>query len=198
MNVQEYIDSGILYDYSIGALSQKEKAAVDRICALHPEVKAELQHLQQALEQNAKETATWPAAELQETIWNTLENINKEKAGNLSDLPVVNKYSDYNNWKRLVHPFMPKEIKEDRIIKTIRQSGGVTQMLIISKTDVEEETHSDERESFIILEGECECHIGDNVYKLGPGGFLEIPMHISHNVKVLSPYVVAVLQHIAV
>jgi len=198
MNIQEYIDSGILYDYSIGLLSDTEKTAVEQVCARHPEIKTELLSLQQSLESYVVETAVWPAAALQESIWSTLDNINKEKTGNLSDLPVVNKYSDHNNWKRIVMPFMPKEMKEDRIIKTIRQSGGVTQMLVVSKTDVEEEVHELEHESFIILEGECECYVGDNIYRLGPGGFLEIPLHASHNVKVLSPHVVAVLQHIAV
>ena len=69
---------------------------------------------------------------------------------------------------------------------------------MISRTDVDDEVHEHEQESFLVLEGECECHIGDTVYRLGPGGFIEIPLHLNHNVRVLSPYVVAVLQHIAV
>jgi mannose-6-phosphate isomerase-like protein (cupin superfamily) len=198
MNIQEYIDSGILYDYSAGTLSEKERSGVERMCTRYPEIKDELDRLQATLENFAEKAATWPAAGLQETIWNTLENINKEKAGDLADLPVINKYSDHNNWKRIVIPFMPKEVNKDRVVKTIRDSGGITQMLIISKTDVEEEVHEHEQECFIVLEGECECHVGDDIYRLGPGGFLEIPLHLPHNVKVLSPYVVAVLQHIAV
>lgn len=198
MNVQDYIDSGVLYDYSIGALSGKERAIVDKVCAKYPEVRHELQQLQAAVENHVSATAISPVAAMQEGIWNTLDNINKEKTGDINQLPVVNKYSDYNNWKRIVRPFMPSAISKDREIKTIRESGGVTQMLVISKTDVEEEVHEHERECFIVLEGECECHIGDDVYRLGPGGFIEIPMYASHNVRVLSPYVVAVLQHVAV
>jgi len=198
MNVQEYIDSGVLHNYCVHALSEAERAEVEKMCASYPEVKEELLQMQESLEKFAAQTEMWQQAQVKETIWGTLENINKEKTGDLNDLPIINKYTDHNNWKRIVMPFMPQELKKDRIIKTIRASGGVTQMLIITKTDVEEETHKNERESFIILEGECECYVDNKVIHLEPGGFLEIPMHTKHNVKVLSPYVVAILQHIAV
>ena len=197
MNVQEYIDSGVLYDYCTGALTDAEKAAVEQVCAAYAEVRQELASLQSAIANEEDKPATAKPA-LKDAIWNTLDNINKEKACDLSLGPVINKYSDYNNWKRMVRPFMPSEMSTDREIKTIRNSGGVTQMLIVSKTDVAEEVHEHERESFIVLEGECACYIGDECYHLGPGGFIEVPLHIPHNVHVLSPYVVAVLQHVAV
>jgi mannose-6-phosphate isomerase-like protein (cupin superfamily) len=198
MNVQEYIDSGILYDYCTGALSATQQAEVDRICAAWPEVQEELAGLQATIGSYAQRAAVSPGPVLQEKIWTSLDNINRENTGDIASLPVINRFSDYKNWKRMVIPFMPAELTKDRIITTIRQSDGVTQMLIISKTDVEEETHVHEHESFIILEGECECHVGDKIIRLGPGGFLEIPLHARHNVRVLSPYVVAVLQHVAV
>jgi len=198
MNVQEYIDSGVLYDYATGSLTSDEMAVVEDCCAAYPEINAELLRLQQSLEFYAQTIAMAPAVELQESIWSKLENINKEKAGDINLLPVINKYSDHHNWKRIVMPFMPADLAVERSIRVIRSSGGVTQMLVISKTDVEEEVHEHERESFLILEGSCECYIGDSTYRLGPGGFIDVPLHISHNVKVLSPYVVAVLQHVAI
>ena len=198
MNVQDYIDSGILHDYVMGALTKAEQAEVERICSRYPEVHAELLRMQSSIESLADEAAIVPPPELRDNIWDKLDNINKERTGDINALPVVNKYSDHNNWKRIVAPFMPQAITKERIARTLRHSGGVTQVLIISTTDVEEEVHEHEQESFIILEGECECHVGDNVIRLGPGGFIDIPLHVSHNVKILSPYVVAVLQHIAI
>ncbi|MCW3123763.1 MAG: hypothetical protein JWQ38_3255 [Flavipsychrobacter sp.] len=197
MNIQDYIDSGVLHDYVMDLLTDQERAGVESACARHPEIKEELVRMQESIRNFAEEAARNPAPVLQESIWNTLENINKEKSGDISAGPVINKYSDYQNWKRIVAPYMPKEITSERVTKVIRHSGGVTQVLIISTTDVEEEVHEHERESFIILEGECECYIGDEVIRLGPGGFVEIPLYVSHNVKILSPHVVAVLQHVA-
>jgi len=198
MSVQEYIDSGILHDYCMNVLSATERAQVEEMCAAHSEIRKELTLIQQGLEKFAEQSRQWPKEEVKENIWLTLDNINKEKAGDLDDLPIINKYSNYRNWLKIVAPFVPHELQEERVVTTIRDYGGVTQMLIISTTDVEEETHEHERESFIILEGECECHVGDNIIRLGPGGFLDIPMHTRHNVKVISPRVTAVLQHVAI
>jgi len=198
MNTEEYINSGVLHEYCINTLSASERIDVERVCDEYPEVKEELLEMQRALEKFAASVGKKPTVEVQQTIWGTLENINKEKAGDLNDLPLLNKYSDHNNWKRIVRPLMPANIPDERVMLPLRNENGVMQVLIISKTDVGEETHEHERESFLVLEGECECHIGDETWRLGPGGFLEIPLHKNHNIKVLSPYVVAVLQHVAV
>ncbi len=198
MNVREYIDSGVLYDYCTNALSESERQAVEEVCTQYPEIKEELLSLQQSLNGHAEKTAVWPKAELQESIWSTLENINIEKNGDLNNLPLINKYSDHNNWKRIVMPLVPETVIQDREIKMLRETSSITQMLVISKTNVDEEIHENEKESFLVLEGECECCIGAEVTRLGPGGFIEIPLHTRHNVKVLSPYVVAVLQHVAI
>ena len=198
MNVQEYIESGVLHDYCMNVLSDRERAKVEKMCIRHACVQEELLHMQKSLENFTRNTTRWPSAEIKESIWHALENINKEKIGDLFDLPVISKYSDHRHWKRIVKPFLPEELKHDRVINTIREYGGIKQMLIISRTDVEEETHENERESFIILEGECECYIGNKVIHLSQGGFIEIPMFTQHNVKVLTPHVMAVLQHVAV
>ena len=198
MNIEEYINSGVLYDYCTDALTVAQQLEVEKICAQYPEVKKELLQMQQSLERFAEGAATSPAPALKENIWNTLDNINKEKAGDLNDLPVINKYSNHNNWKRIVMPLMPAEIPQEPVITPLRNANGVMQLLMIGRTGVDDETHEHEQESFLVLEGECECYIGDNVYRLGPGGFIEIPMYEHHNVKVLSDYVVAVMQHIAV
>ena len=198
MDITEYINSGILHDYCINALPADKRTEVERMCVLYPEVKKELEQMRQAFDKFADASSKWKLPEVKEGMWNVLENINKEKAGKLDDLPVLNKYSDHNRWKHIIQPLMPKEIPEDPLITPLRNSGGVMQVLMIGKTGVDDEVHENERESFLVLEGECECYIDDKVYNLGPGGFIEIPMYAHHNVKVTSDYVVAVMQRIAV
>ena len=198
MIIEEYINSGILHDYCVDALSADKRAEVERMCIQYPQVKKELEQMQQALEKFANASAKWKLPDMQEGIWSVLENINKEKAGDLNNLPVLNKYSDHNRWKRIIMPLMPKEIPNEPQITPLRNSDGVMQVLMVGKTGVDDEVHVNEKESFLVLEGECECYIGENVYRLGPGGFIEIPLHEHHNVKVISEYVVAVMQRIAV
>jgi len=198
MDIEAYINSGILYDYCTNTLSAVKRIEVEQVCAEYPEIKKELLQIQHALDRFAGSSPMWPGEKIKEGIWNTLENINKEKAGDLNDLPVINKYSDHNRWKNIILPLMPRDIPEEPVITPLRNSGGVMQVLMIGKTGVEDEVHEQEQESFLVLEGECDCHIGDNVYRLGPGGFIEIPMYEHHDVKVISEYVVAVMQRIAV
>ena len=186
-----------MHDYCINNLPPLGRAEVERMCEQYPEVKKELQQLQNALNKFAERASKAPAQEIKHKIWNTLDNINKERAGDLRDLPLINKYSGHHNWISIVKPLMPAEIPQKRAMIPLRESDGIMQVLVISRTDVEDEVHENEKESFLVLEGECECAVGDQKYRLGPGDFREIPLHKNHNVKVLSAYVVAVLQHVA-
>lgn len=62
MNIQEYIASGILESYIIGEVSAEEAAQVEKMAADHPEVKAELDKIELALEQYAVLLGTTPPA----------------------------------------------------------------------------------------------------------------------------------------
>ncbi len=198
MDTEEYINSGILYDYCTDNLSPAERLEVEGMCTRYPEVKAELQQLQAALEKYAEGGAKTPAPGIKDNIWNALENINKERAGDLNDLPLINKYSDYHNWKKMVLPLMPQNMPAGMVRIPLRHTSSISQILVITRNDVQDETHEREKESFLVLEGECECRLGNELVHLTPGDFLEIPLYTSHTVKLLTPYVVAVVQHVAV
>ena len=49
MNAKEFISSGVLELYALGAVSDSEKNEVEEMCASHPEVAEELQRIQDAL-----------------------------------------------------------------------------------------------------------------------------------------------------
>lgn len=197
MNIREYIESGVLEQYCLGVLPGENMQEVDLLCDRYPELAAERRSIEQALLRRAEELAVPPPAPLQDQIWHLLNNLNKEKQFNLSDLPLINRFSDYKNWLRIVQPLLPPKQEEDRILTVLQQTDKLVQMLVLSKTDFRNEVHVHEYESFIILEGECECTIGDHVFRLGPGGFTEIPLYTDHDVRIITP-VTAILQRIAV
>ena len=198
-DISEYIESGVLEEYSLGLLPDSEKNKVDDLCREYPAIRTELAEIQQALSLYEAQLTSTPPAALETTIWNTLQNINKENHATLLDLPIINKYSDHNNWKRIVKPLVPAVVnKDDTITKVLRHDSGVTQVLMISSTDVPDEVHENEYESFMVLEGECDCHIGDNIITLGPGGFIDIPLHTHHEVRARSGHVIAIMQRIAI
>ncbi len=72
MDIQEYIASGILELYASRSLSPPEEAEVERIAALYPEVKEELDNITSTLESYAKLHAVEPPAHLRAKIINQL------------------------------------------------------------------------------------------------------------------------------
>ena len=153
MDIKAYIDSGILKKYVLDILDSTERAGVESMCALYPELQQELQRIQHTLEEFATEHPVAPPAELQNSIWATLQNLNKEKEMDADNLPLINRFTDHNKWLRFVQSRIPAEITEDRIIDVLQHNDSITQALVISKTDFENEEHVKEMESFVILEG---------------------------------------------
>ena len=66
MNVKEYIESGILEKYVAGELSEQEMLEVERVAMQYPEVKAELEELQEALRVYAKASDKTPSKDILE------------------------------------------------------------------------------------------------------------------------------------
>lgn len=82
MDIKEYIESGILEAYVLGALSQDEHAKVEADIALYPELAAEVAAMEDSMLQLAQAGAVTPPAHLQDQIWNAI-----------SGTPTVDKYT---------------------------------------------------------------------------------------------------------
>ncbi len=74
MDIQEYIASGVLEGYATGLLTPQEKAEVERMATLYPEVKAELDAISDTLDTYAQLHAVEPPAHLKEIILRKIEN----------------------------------------------------------------------------------------------------------------------------
>ncbi|WP_299210085.1 anti-sigma factor [uncultured Dokdonia sp.] len=59
IDIQAYIDSGVLELYVYGTLSEAESLEVSRLVALHPELKAEVEQIEAALQQLASAAAPY-------------------------------------------------------------------------------------------------------------------------------------------
>lgn len=73
MDPQSFIASGILEAYVAGQCNATEKLEVERMVARHPEIRAELANIEQALEQYAQANAITPPAGLKERIMDQLD-----------------------------------------------------------------------------------------------------------------------------
>ena len=89
-NIQEYIESGILEQYALGELSPAEQAAVEAQAASFPEIREELQQVQEALGFYAKAHAITPPAGMRERVLgNVMAQIAKPASTLRADVDAV-------------------------------------------------------------------------------------------------------------
>ncbi|MCR8558632.1 cupin domain-containing protein [Mucilaginibacter sp. BJC16-A38] len=193
MDIQAYIESGVLEEYCLGHLNEEDQAYLIQLTMLYPEVKAELNAVELAFEKLAELTASEPPESIKGNIMAALGF--DEFVLDANNLPVLSHSTDPQPWLDTFAHFIPEEPTEDFLMHVIRQDNIVQQMLITGNTDVPEEQHGEFYESLFVLRGRCECTIGNELYKLGPGDFIEIPLHTPHDIKLVTPFVTAVLQY---
>ncbi len=191
MDIKAYIESGALESYCLGTLPEEEMLSVEEMCANYPEIKLELKAIELALEKYAYENAIAPKHHL-------MADITKRLANEPGILPLIGKFSDYRKWLEYVEGLLIEIPTEGLTNHILRNSDGIMQALIVSSIDISNEMHVNEQESFLILKGQCECTVGSSVFQLSEGGYASIPLNQNHNVKILSSYVVAILQHIEI
>jgi SRSO17 transposase len=77
MNIEEYMNSGILMDYCLGLLAEEDKKKVEQFAKEYPAITTEIRLLQNGLENYALKNTSWKNDELKKKIWNTIDEINK-------------------------------------------------------------------------------------------------------------------------
>ncbi|MES2376588.1 MAG: cupin domain-containing protein [Bacteroidota bacterium] len=192
MQIQEYINSGILEQYYLGLLTKSEQETVLAMSTIYPEVKADLAEIELALERLAVINSVAPKLTVKQQI---LDIIAVNEAITLDNLPPAGRYSDYQAWLKAVEHLIPSQPIEGFFAYPLRSDDKIEQTLVVTNLSVPKETHEDVIESFFILAGSCVCNVGQHEYTLNAGDFLEIPLREVHDVILTSPYVVAILQH---
>jgi len=73
VDLQQYIASGILEAYALGALSPAEARAVEADVAKYPELQAELRSIEEALWESTRAEAPQPSAGTADAIWAAIQ-----------------------------------------------------------------------------------------------------------------------------
>src|ERR1700677_781802 len=96
MDVQKYIESGVLEEYCLGLLNEQDQAFLIQMTMLYPEVKAELDAVERTMERLAAATAEEPDATVKQRIITLLGF--DETLLDLNNLPAVDEDSDHQTW----------------------------------------------------------------------------------------------------
>ena len=171
-------------------------AEVEKMTAGFQNIREEIILNQEALEHYTNLFKSSPSTDCNKNILNIFDNLIKEKKASAKDIPLINKYSSKENWLKIVKGFLPAKLEENKYHNIIQDESNVFQLLLWSKTDYPYEVHTDLHETIYILDGECECCVGDKVFPLKPGEMLEIPLYVSHNLVVTKGPLLAVVQRL--
>lgn len=193
MEIRSYIDDGNLEQYCFELNNAQLGNEIVALRSAHSEIGQELNRIELTIEKLAKSQAITPSPQLQNRIMAAL-GIAEDKI-DLDNLPPTSKYSNYESWLKAVEHLIPAEPFDDFFAHPLQQNEQIAQTLVITKLNVPEEVHEEVAESFFILKGTCTCTVGKEVFTLNAGDYLAIPLHTSHDIRIDSPYVIAILQH---
>ena len=104
MNTTEYIESGVLEAYALGALPKEESGEVLAAAAMYPEVAKELRAIEDAMQQYTMSFAKQPPVQVKERIWGKLqqtENVARAAKSNGANktIPFQPDYKRPATWK---------------------------------------------------------------------------------------------------
>lgn len=189
MNTENYINSGIIELYVMGALSSEESNEVTELANKYPEISAEIERISVTLESYAMANAKKPGPDVKPMLMATLDYMQRLENGEIPIMaPPLNKNSkieDFSQWLNRADMQAPAKF-DQTYVKIISYTPQSSTAIVWLKEGSPEETHTDEYESFFILEGTCDIRINGQVYPLYPGDQLSIPLHSVHSVKVTS------------
>lgn len=185
---KEYIDSGMLELYVLGAASPQEAEEVETKAASDPAVRQEIEAIRESLENYAKANSVEPHGVVRPFLLAIIDYTERLKNGEaVKSPPLLHEHSmvsDYNEWLQLPDMVFPGT--DDLFAKIIGYTPEAVTAIVWLKNFAPYEVHEDEYERFLIVEGTCTIIVGDEENQLGPGDYFAIPLYKNHMVKVTS------------
>ncbi|MCX2740908.1 cupin domain-containing protein [Pontibacter anaerobius] len=187
--ITEFIESGVLELYVMGAASPEEVLAVEQMAAAHPEVKQEVEQIRLSIEHYAQAHALKPRATVKTLLMATIDYLERMKEGELPESPPVltpeSRTSDYGKWLQNEKAILPEDA-EGIHARIIGYTPTATTAIVWVKDATESEVHHDEYERFLIVEGACQMRAGEETHTLKAGDYFAVPLHAPHQLTVTS------------
>lgn len=185
MNVQAYIESGIIEEFCLGLLSDDQAKEVMKNALLFPEIQQEIEQTEEALAAYAR---TPPRPALKEQVLKVLDDIRSEEEIKPDNPPPIHRYSDAAKWNEALSGIEPNLEHSDLKLFFLRKTKESQLCIAWLRTELVEDAHhrNEFQESFLILEGTCECILGNRTIHLQPGDYVDIPFDTPHTIKVTS------------
>jgi mannose-6-phosphate isomerase-like protein (cupin superfamily) len=200
MNEEDsYLNSEKLEQFCLGLLPEEESRAIVLAIEKYPNVKKRVEAIEQGL---ITAYEMQPAKNLKLKIFERLDKIPTDEAIDLKNLPSIHKHSNAGNWNKAVQSILPPQDQGELKMIPLLQNNSTEMFVAWLHISLEEDGHDPEEdfiESFLILEGSCECNVGGKIFYLQAGDYIEIPPRTKHTIQPTSVslgYVKAIVQRI--
>lgn len=197
-DIQAIKDSGLIEAYCLGQLQGESLKSFVGLLARNPDLEKEVRRIQLAFSNGKVPTQLTVNEDAKVALFAKIRNLDLLKK-NPEHLPeLISKFACVNHWKAKVsHLKFPENPEPIHLIPLLKEAKTI-QFLARVENEVPEEIHEAMVESFLVLNGNCICQLGNEKIALGVGDFLEIPLHTSHAVQVTSDEpIIAILQRIS-
>jgi mannose-6-phosphate isomerase-like protein (cupin superfamily) len=199
--IETLLTSGIIELYVMGLVDDHERAELTALAVSFPEIKKAIADFEKQIKEQLLTNAVLPVSTIKAEILAKIDYQERMKNGEQIPMPpLLHKGSaatDYLPWLSMKGMQLPAGA-ENITAKIIGATAETSIAVVWIKKDTPAETHTDEIESFLILEGTCIITIGHERFLLASGDYLSIPLHTPHHVKVTSSIPCkAILQRVA-
>lgn len=187
INLEEYIQSGIIESYVLGLTTYKETVEVEKLAGVHPQIASAIDVFSIQLEEQLIKNAIEPDVLVKPMLMASLDYMKRLAAGEkIAHPPLLHPASvadDYSEWLNRKDMILPANFS-NVFIRLISSKPQLTTAIVWMKDALFSEIHHNEHEQFLVIEGSCKIEMNNAVYNLGPGNYLSIPLHSRHTVKV--------------
>lgn len=187
--LNRFLESGILEMYVMGQTTPDESRHVKEMMLQYDEVKTAFDILTSALEQYTLQHAIPPDPTIKPFLMATIDYMERMEQGEApSSPPILNEQSKIEDFEPWINreDFELKTPFKDIQAKIISYTPQMTTAIVWLEHGAPPETHTNELEKFLIVEGTCNIIVDGRDHHLKPGDVFNIPLHLSHTVLVTS------------
>jgi mannose-6-phosphate isomerase-like protein (cupin superfamily) len=124
---------------------------------------SELAQTELALQRFAEAYAQMPPLSMRDKILGKIQKLNNQAQNrqkiSLEAVPLLAPDANWLDWQAAVAHIQPPDDYDGIHLEPIREDDTVQVFVAFVKEHIDEEVHTDLMESFILLEGSCECFI---------------------------------------
>lgn len=185
MTIKEYISSGVIELYVLNALPPEEMKAVQAMADSNREVAEEILHVQDSINAYTMAYSREPKPSLRNEILKALAN----EIPDIQFPPRLTKLSTTEEWITYLSDNSIEKPAHDELIHLRYLPGNQEQATYVAwakKGAVVEESHCDEDEYLLMLQGYCSVTIDGKLGYYRAGEIAFIPKGAMHRAEVLS------------